>query len=224
MVWVHALMRTLRFGRCNGVMNATPPLTPPAARSLARPWWLAPALFTMAAVLGGAWGYRSSPIVHASAWLAMPYVVPLALVAVSWRSSARPDTRARGLVAGGIGAVAAMVCAHLTTFVLLLPVSYPLCGLGWRSRPGRCRRAPRGLWRGLVGLVVTGFGRVPGRTRCSARRAVGPGSGGWSGGCAGVLPRSRAGPVRASAASAGPAGSRGWSGDSRPCIARRSAR
>ncbi|WP_405692595.1 hypothetical protein [Streptomyces sp. NBC_00057] len=99
-------------------MNATPSLTSPVSRALARPWWLAPALFTVAAVLGGAWGYRSSPIVHGSAWLAMPFALPLALVAASWRSSSRPDTRVRGLVLGAGGAVAALVCAHLTTFML----------------------------------------------------------------------------------------------------------
>ncbi|MEU3778376.1 hypothetical protein AB0F11_35280 [Streptomyces sp. NPDC032472] len=99
-------------------MNATPPLTPPAERPLAPSWWLAPALFTVAAVLGGAWGYRSSPIVHATAWLAVPYAVPLALLAASWQSSFHPDTRARGLVLGGTGVFSALVCAHLTTFVL----------------------------------------------------------------------------------------------------------
>ncbi|MFK0258250.1 hypothetical protein [Streptomyces sp. NPDC090445] len=99
-------------------MNATPPRVPPAAPPLALPWWLAPALFTVAAVLGGAWTYRSSPIVHGTAWLALPYVVPLALVAASWQPSSHPGTRTRGLVLGGVGAVAALAYAHLATFVL----------------------------------------------------------------------------------------------------------
>ncbi|MEU7730405.1 hypothetical protein AB0B78_35125 [Streptomyces sp. NPDC040724] len=99
-------------------MKATPTLVPPAERPLDSPWWLAPALFTVAAVLGGAWGYRSSPIVQGSAWLALPYVVPLALVAASWRPSAHRDTRTRGLALGGIGALIALIYAHLATFVL----------------------------------------------------------------------------------------------------------
>ncbi|MFE6840832.1 hypothetical protein ACFVFI_39215 [Streptomyces sp. NPDC057705] len=98
-------------------MKATPTLAPPAERPLDSPW-LAPALFTVAAVLGGAWGYRSSPIVQGSAWLALPYVVPLALVAASWRPSAHRDTRTRGLALGGIGALIALIYAHLATFVL----------------------------------------------------------------------------------------------------------
>ncbi|WP_327411481.1 hypothetical protein [Streptomyces sp. NBC_01233] len=99
-------------------MKATPILVPPAERPPDSTWWLAPALFTVAAVLGGAWGYRSSPIVQGAAWLALPYVVPLALVAASWRSSAHRNTRTRGLVLGGIGALIALVYAHLATFVL----------------------------------------------------------------------------------------------------------
>ncbi|MCY0954896.1 hypothetical protein [Streptomyces sp. H27-S2] len=99
-------------------MKATHTLVPPAERPLDSPWWLAPALFTVAAVLGGAWGYRSSPIIHATAWLALPYVIPLALVTASWRPSAHRDTRTRGLVLGGVGALIALVYAHLATFVL----------------------------------------------------------------------------------------------------------
>ncbi|MFF0553511.1 hypothetical protein ACFYUL_31625 [Streptomyces sp. NPDC004311] len=100
-------------------MKATPtPAVPPAERPLNAPWWLAPALFTVAAALGGAWGYRSCPIVQGSAWLALPYVVPLALVAASWRPSAHRDTRIRGLVLGAVGAWVALVYAHLATFVL----------------------------------------------------------------------------------------------------------
>lgn len=107
-----------RGGRCNGGVKATPTLVPPAKRPLNSPWWLAPALFTVAAVLGGAWGYRSSPLIQGAAWLALPYIVPLALVAASWRPSAHRDTKTRGLVLGGVGAVIALVYAHLATFVL----------------------------------------------------------------------------------------------------------
>ncbi|MEU9107432.1 hypothetical protein AB0D54_24430 [Streptomyces xanthophaeus] len=99
-------------------MNATPPLVPPAARRPAPQWWLAPALFTVAAVLGGVWGYRSSPIIHGTPWLALPYAVPLALVAASWRPPTSPGTKARGMVLGGVGVLAALVYAHLATFVL----------------------------------------------------------------------------------------------------------
>ncbi|MEU7600434.1 hypothetical protein AB0B78_30575 [Streptomyces sp. NPDC040724] len=99
-------------------MKATPTSVPPAEQSLNSPWWLAPALFTAAAVLGGAWGYHSSPIVQGSAWLALPYVVPLALVAASWWPSAHRDTRTRGLVLGAVGTLIALVYAHLATFVL----------------------------------------------------------------------------------------------------------
>ncbi|MCX4633479.1 hypothetical protein [Streptomyces sp. NBC_01443] len=88
-------------------MNATIPQTPPLTRPLHPSWWLAPALFTVAAVQGGAWGYRSSPIAHATAWLALPYAVPLALMAVSWRSSSdlaptsdTPDFLAEELAGG----------------------------------------------------------------------------------------------------------------------------
>lgn len=41
---------------------------PPTSRLPAPPWRLFPALFTVAATPGGVWGYRSSPIAHASAW------------------------------------------------------------------------------------------------------------------------------------------------------------
>lgn len=111
-------MRTARPGRCNGPMNATSHPRPPTARFLAPPWWLAPALFTVAATLGGVWGYRSSPIIHGSAWLALPYVVPAALVAASWWPPSRPGAKVRGLVLGGVGAFVALVYAHLATFVL----------------------------------------------------------------------------------------------------------
>ncbi|MFG2752016.1 hypothetical protein [Streptomyces xanthophaeus] len=100
-------------------MNATPPLVPPAAQRRPAPqWWLAPALFTVAAVLGGVWGYRSSPLIHGTPWLALPYVVPLALVATSWRPPTSPGTKARGMVLGGAGVLAALVYAHVATFVL----------------------------------------------------------------------------------------------------------
>ncbi|MFF5809162.1 hypothetical protein [Streptomyces sp. NPDC012746] len=100
-------------------MNATsPPKPPPAAWLLAPPWWLAPALFTVAAALGGAWGYRTSPFVHASAWLALPYVIPAVLVAASWWPASRPSARVRALVLGWMGAFAALVYAHLATFTL----------------------------------------------------------------------------------------------------------
>ncbi|ARE73303.1 hypothetical protein B6R96_04620 [Streptomyces sp. Sge12] len=99
-------------------MKETPALVPPAERPLDSPWWLAPALFTLAAMLGGAWGYHSSPLIHAPSWLALPYLVPLALVAASWRPSAHRDTRTRGLVLGGVGALISLVYAHLATFVL----------------------------------------------------------------------------------------------------------
>ncbi|WP_406187191.1 hypothetical protein [Streptomyces sp. NBC_01006] len=72
----------------------------------------------MAAALGGAWGYLSSPFVHTSAWLALPYIVPAALVAASWRPPSRTHAKARGLVLGGVGAFVALVYAHLATFTL----------------------------------------------------------------------------------------------------------
>ncbi|MFD6967737.1 hypothetical protein [Streptomyces sp. NPDC059979] len=99
-------------------MTATSPPRPPAARLLATPWWLAPALLTMAAALGGAWGYRSSPIVQASAWLALPYVVPAALVAASWWPPSRTGAKVRGMVLGGVGVFVALMYAHLATVVL----------------------------------------------------------------------------------------------------------
>ncbi|GGY86346.1 hypothetical protein [Streptomyces avidinii] len=99
-------------------MTATSPPRPPAARLLAPPWWLAPALFTMAAALSGVWGYRSSPILHASAWLALPYVVPAALVAATWWPPSRTGTKARGMVLGGVGVFVALVYARLATVVL----------------------------------------------------------------------------------------------------------
>ncbi len=111
-------MRTRTTVRCNRVMNTPPPLpTPLAARPLG-PWWPAPALFTVVALLGGAWGYHSSPIVHGSAWLALPYAVPVALVAASWRRSSRPGAQTRSLILGGVGALMALVYAHLATVVL----------------------------------------------------------------------------------------------------------
>ncbi|MFI8339087.1 hypothetical protein ACIF8W_03260 [Streptomyces sp. NPDC085639] len=58
------------------------------------------------------------PLIHAPLWPALPYLVPLALVAASWRLSARRDTRTLGLVLGGVGALIALVYAHLATFVL----------------------------------------------------------------------------------------------------------
>lgn len=111
-------MRTGRAGRCNGAMNTPPPLVPPATRPPDLPWWPVPALFTVLAVLGGAWGYHSSPIVHGPAWLALPYAVPLAVLAASWLPPSRPGTRVRSLVLGGFGALMALACAHLTTVVL----------------------------------------------------------------------------------------------------------
>ncbi|MET9607268.1 hypothetical protein ABZZ17_19660 [Streptomyces sp. NPDC006512] len=99
-------------------MRTTSALVPPPERTRHSPWWLAPALFTVAAVLGGAWGYRSCPIIHGVAWLALPYVIPLALVTASWRPSAHRNTRTRGLVMGGAGALIALIYAHLATFVL----------------------------------------------------------------------------------------------------------
>ncbi|WP_329376036.1 hypothetical protein OG625_01220 [Streptomyces sp. NBC_01351] len=112
-------------------MNATPPLTPPATRPLASPWWLAPALCTVVAILGGAWGYRSSPLFHATAWVALPYAIPLALVAASWWSSYRRNTRVLGLVLGGIGAFASLICAQLATFLL-----YTVAFLLWAFQGG----------------------------------------------------------------------------------------
>ncbi|MGW6982419.1 hypothetical protein ACWGE1_23770 [Streptomyces sp. NPDC054932] len=99
-------------------MNTPTPLEPPAARPLDRLWWPAPALFTVVAVVGGAWSYHSAPIVHGPAWLALPYAVPLALVAASWWLPSRPGTRARSLVLGGAGALIALTYAQLATFVL----------------------------------------------------------------------------------------------------------
>ncbi|MFF1560847.1 hypothetical protein [Streptomyces sp. NPDC058279] len=112
-------------------MNATPPLTPQAIRPLAPSWWLAPAVLSVAALPAGVWGYRSSPIVAATAWLALPYAVPPALTSASWRLSSRADARARGLVLGGIGAFTALVCAHLTTFLL-----YAVCFVLWGFQGG----------------------------------------------------------------------------------------
>ncbi|MFJ3520380.1 hypothetical protein [Streptomyces sp. NPDC090131] len=99
-------------------MKATPPLVLPAERPSDSPWWLAPALLTVAAVWGGVWGYRSSPIVHDSVWLTLPYIVPLALVAASWQPPAHRNRRTCGLVLGWVGAMIALVYAHLATFVL----------------------------------------------------------------------------------------------------------
>ncbi|APU43483.1 MULTISPECIES: hypothetical protein [unclassified Streptomyces] len=64
------------------------------------------------------WAYRSSPIVHGPAWLALPYVVPAALVAASWWPPSRPGAKVRGLVLGGVGTFVALAYAHLATFVL----------------------------------------------------------------------------------------------------------
>ncbi|MDA5279967.1 hypothetical protein [Streptomyces sp. Isolate_45] len=92
---------------------------PPPERALRSPWWpAAPALFTVTAVLGGTWGYHSSPIIHGVPWLVLPYVIPLTLVAASWRASAHRNTRTRGLVLGGVGALIALIYAHVATFVL----------------------------------------------------------------------------------------------------------
>ncbi|MFJ3835431.1 hypothetical protein ACWGHI_34005 [Streptomyces sp. NPDC054912] len=102
-------------------MRTTSAPVPPPERTLRSPWWPAPALFTVAAVLGGTWGYRSSPLIHGVPWLVMPYIIPLALVAASWRPSAHRNTRTRGLVLGGVGALIALIYAHLATFVLCAP-------------------------------------------------------------------------------------------------------
>ncbi|MEU3902555.1 hypothetical protein AB0F20_01875 [Streptomyces goshikiensis] len=99
-------------------MNATSPPKPPAARLLAPPWWVAPAVLTVTAALAGVWGYRSSPLADASAWLAMPYAVPAALVAASWRQPSHPHSKNRSLILGGVGALVALVYAHLATFTL----------------------------------------------------------------------------------------------------------
>ncbi|MEJ8646175.1 hypothetical protein WKI68_42965 [Streptomyces sp. MS1.HAVA.3] len=99
-------------------MNTTPPLAPAATRRPDLPWWPTPALFTALAVLGGAWGYHSSPILHGSVWLVLPYAVPLALVAAAWWPPSRPGARARGLALGVVGALAALTYAHLATFTL----------------------------------------------------------------------------------------------------------
>ncbi|MFF3019424.1 hypothetical protein [Streptomyces sp. NPDC057939] len=72
-------------------------------------WWAAPALFTATAVAGGAWGYRSSPFIRSVAWLALPYLIPLALVAASWRLSSHRNTRTSGWVVGGGGALIALI-------------------------------------------------------------------------------------------------------------------
>ncbi|MFE6840508.1 hypothetical protein ACFVFI_37525, partial [Streptomyces sp. NPDC057705] len=99
-------------------MNTPPRLPVPlAARPLGPPWWVAPALFSAVALSGGAWGYHSSPIVHGSVWLVLPYALPVALVAASWWPPSSLGARTRSLVLGGLGALVALAHAHLAPFV-----------------------------------------------------------------------------------------------------------
>ncbi|MFD4247339.1 hypothetical protein ACFWP3_37995 [Streptomyces sp. NPDC058525] len=99
-------------------MNTSCPPNPPATRLPASQWWLAPALLTMAAALAGAWGYRSNPLIHGSAWLTVPYIVPAALVTASWRPPTRTHAKTRALALGSAGALIALTYAHLATFTL----------------------------------------------------------------------------------------------------------
>ncbi|MER5930530.1 hypothetical protein [Streptomyces sp. NPDC002054] len=103
-------------------MNATPPPQPTAGpyapAGAGTPWFLLPLLFTLLALLGGAYTYRSSILSGGPLWLLLPYALPLGLLAGSWIPPRTPEGRVRSIALGGAGSFIALVYAHAASALL----------------------------------------------------------------------------------------------------------
>ncbi|MBT2403598.1 MULTISPECIES: hypothetical protein [unclassified Streptomyces] len=97
----------------------TAPTGPRPADTQPQQWLLVPALFTALALLAGGLGYSSSYLPDAPFWLSVPYLIPLGMVAATWR---RPRTRQQWtnrIVLGGLGCTAALFYAKAAEVVLI---------------------------------------------------------------------------------------------------------
>ncbi|MFE2288952.1 hypothetical protein ACFXDJ_32880 [Streptomyces sp. NPDC059443] len=114
-------------------MNTTPapaPLSPQAPASPPTPvsqgpadtrqqWLLVPALFSALAVAAGAYGYETSYLPEAPLWLSLPYLLPLGLVAATWRRPRTADQRMNRIVTGVFGCASALLYAKAAQVALM---------------------------------------------------------------------------------------------------------
>ncbi|MGW0766219.1 hypothetical protein [Streptomyces sp. NPDC002676] len=101
-------------------MNATPTSQTPR-ESRTAPWWTVPALFTPLALLLALWGQRTTPL--PPGW-GLYVVIPLGVVAASWRRTLRQSRRLWLAISGA-------VLTFLYTKAVLYLVMFPLALVLW---------------------------------------------------------------------------------------------
>lgn len=82
-------------------------------------WLLVPALFTALVLVAAGLGYSASYLPDAPFWLSLPYLVPLGMVAATWRRPQTPQQRTNRIVLGGLGCTAALFYAKAAEVVLM---------------------------------------------------------------------------------------------------------
>ncbi|MCJ1677606.1 hypothetical protein MTF65_09705 [Streptomyces sp. APSN-46.1] len=87
-----------------------------------RPWLLVPALVTALTLLAAGLSYSASYLPEAPLWLSVPYLIPLALAAATWRRPRTPDQRANRIALGGLGCALALFYAKAAEAVLCVVV------------------------------------------------------------------------------------------------------
>ncbi|MGW0897292.1 hypothetical protein ACWD0G_09865 [Streptomyces goshikiensis] len=97
-------------------MNTTSTAPGPVAGT--QPWVLVPALFTALTLTAGGFGYASSLLPGAPLWLLLPYLLPLGLLAATWRRPHTPEQRATRIATGAAGCALALFYARFAEALL----------------------------------------------------------------------------------------------------------